>query len=167
MKAIPVVLKILQAIKNIDARSHLLYLSLMCCILLLQNFTISSILAPALNQRDNSQVVFDDLSIPLLLPIFLSPLFETLIFQAAAIWVLQLFEIKEMKIILFSGLIFGLVHFMGSHYLIVVFSAIFAGVLFSGMYLYRLKRNGFFWAVADVTFVHAINNTVIFIDTFQ
>lgn len=143
MKAIPSVLKMLQAIKNIDARSHLLYLSLMCCILLLQNFAISSILAPALNQKDNSQLVFDDFSIPILFPIFFSPLFETLIFQAAAVWVLQLFDLKEIKIILISGLIFGLVHFLGSHYLIVVFSAIFAGVLFSGMYLYRLKRSSF------------------------
>lgn len=54
MQAIPAGSRILQAIKDIDARSHLLYLSLMCCILLLQNFVMSSVLAPALNQDDNS-----------------------------------------------------------------------------------------------------------------
>ncbi|MBC3934339.1 CPBP family intramembrane metalloprotease [Undibacterium sp. CY7W] len=167
MKAIPIESKILHVIKDIEARSHLLYLGLMCCILLLQNVVMSSVLAPALNQRDNSQVVFDDFSTPILIPLFISPLFETLIFQAAAICVLQLFELKQKTIILLSGLIFGLAHFMGLNYLIVVFSAILAGFLFSGMYLFRLKRSGFFWATTDVVFVHAINNTVIFIDTFQ
>ena len=167
MQAIPAGSRILQAIKDIDARSHLLYLTLMCCVLLLQNFVMSSVLAPALNQDDNSQMVFSDFSMPILVSLFFSPLFETLIFQAAANWVLELFELKQQTIILLSGLIFGLAHFMGLHYLIVVFSAIFAGVLFSGMYLYRLKRSGFFWALSDVTFVHAINNTLVFIDTYR
>ncbi|MFZ6864135.1 type II CAAX prenyl endopeptidase Rce1 family protein [Undibacterium sp. Ji67W] len=144
--------------KNINiivnkAKIRLAYLSAMVFLVIVQNLLFSALATNLVQDNGDEHVVYY-----WWVTILLSPIIETLVFQASVNWVLEMFEFRQINIIAVSAIIFGIVHFRGVSSMIYVFSAIVAGSIFSWMYLHRLKQSNFFQALSDVVFVHGCSN---------
>lgn len=146
-------------IKDIFDRKLILEITFHVTIVLIYNFLsgylVHHITEESLGDQNKIPINF----ITFLLAVIVFPLIETLIFQLLPYSILILMNVSDRKIIIISGILFGLNHFFSPSYIFVssIVGAYFAYLLIRFNKKYDLKV-----AFYLVTFVHCLMNLIVF-----
>lgn len=139
----------------------LILLFILICILssFLYSLLLSLLDVPSIPKNINN---VENIYVYFIKIVIFAPLIETILFQFIPVEFIKLWKIRNIYIVIFLGLVFGVLHFFNNFLLREFFFTFYLGSLFTYIYLITTNK-GRLSALLSLTLIHSGYNLFVFL----